>query len=105
MNPVAGVDGAPEGWAIVIMAGGQSIVRKVAALSQIFDDGTDFDIVAVDTPIGLLDAYAVGGRVWLVMLKDAGACLTKLPKAEHEAPERQAAMQALILVATRGGRQ
>jgi len=26
-----------------------------------------------------------------------------LPKAEHEAPEWQAAMQALILVTTRGG--
>jgi hypothetical protein len=27
-----------------------------------------------------------------------------MPKAEHEAPEWQAAMQALILVATKGGR-
>jgi hypothetical protein len=39
----------------------------------------------------------------LVTLKDAGNYITKLPKAEHEAPEWQAAMQALILVATRGG--
>jgi len=29
--------------------------------------------------------------------------ITKLPKAEHDAPERQAAMEALILVATSGG--
>jgi|HubBroStandDraft_3_1064219.scaffolds.fasta_scaffold46550_2 hypothetical protein len=29
--------------------------------------------------------------------------ITKLPKAEHEAPELQAAMEALILVATLGG--
>jgi hypothetical protein len=29
--------------------------------------------------------------------------MTKLPKAEHKAPEWQAAMEALILVATSGG--
>jgi hypothetical protein len=37
----------------------------------------------------------------LVTLEDAG--ITKLPKAVHEAPEWQAAMQVLILVATKGG--
>ena len=36
-------------------------------------------------------------------LKDAGTYITKLPKAEHTAPEWQAAMEALILVATLGG--
>src|SRR5471032_30534 len=35
--------------------------------------------------------------------EDAGNYITKLPKAEHSAPEWQAAMEALILVATRGG--
>jgi hypothetical protein len=39
----------------------------------------------------------------LVTLEDAGNYVTKLPKAEHSAPEWQAAMQALMLVATRGG--
>jgi hypothetical protein len=39
----------------------------------------------------------------LVTLQDAGTYITKLPKAEHEAPEWQAAMEALILVATKGG--
>ena len=39
----------------------------------------------------------------LVTLQDAGNYITKLPKAEHEAPEWQAAMQALILVAESGG--
>jgi hypothetical protein len=39
----------------------------------------------------------------LVRLEDAGKYITKLPKAEHEAPEWQAAMEALILVATSGG--
>jgi hypothetical protein len=38
-----------------------------------------------------------------VTLKDAGTYITKLPKAEHEAPEWLAAMEALILVATLGG--
>jgi hypothetical protein len=39
----------------------------------------------------------------LVTLEDAGNYITKLPKAEHSAPEWQDAMEALILVATRGG--
>jgi hypothetical protein len=39
----------------------------------------------------------------LVTLQDAGNYITELPKAEHTAPEWQAAMEALILVATRGG--
>jgi len=39
----------------------------------------------------------------LVTLEDAGNYITKLPRAEHEAAEWQAAMEALILVATSGG--
>jgi hypothetical protein len=39
----------------------------------------------------------------LVTLEDAGTYITKLPKAEHEAAEWLAAMEALILVATSGG--
>jgi hypothetical protein len=39
----------------------------------------------------------------LITLEDAGNYMTKLPKAEHEAQEWQAAMEALILVATSGG--
>jgi hypothetical protein len=39
----------------------------------------------------------------LVTLEDAGNYITKLPKAEHEAAKWQAAMEALILVATSGG--
>ena len=38
----------------------------------------------------------------LFTLKDA-AYIIKLPKAEHSAPEWQAAMEALILVAETGG--
>jgi hypothetical protein len=36
-------------------------------------------------------------------LEDAGNYVTKLPKAEHEAPEWQAVMETLMLVATLGG--
>jgi len=34
----------------------------------------------------------------LVTLRDAALYITKLPKAEHDASEWQAAMQALVLV-------
>jgi hypothetical protein len=39
----------------------------------------------------------------LVILEDAGNYITKLPKVEYEAPEWQAAMEALMLVAQLGG--
>src|SRR6266850_5122049 len=39
----------------------------------------------------------------LVTLEDAGNYITKLPKAEHEAAEWLAAMEALILVAEHNG--
>jgi len=39
----------------------------------------------------------------LVTLRDAAHYITKLPKAEHDAEEWQAAMQALLLVAELGG--
>jgi hypothetical protein len=39
----------------------------------------------------------------LVTLEDAGNYITKLPKAEHDADEWQAAMEALLLVVTLGG--
>jgi hypothetical protein len=39
----------------------------------------------------------------LVALEDAGNYITKLPKAEHDKAEWQAAMEALILVAESGG--
>jgi hypothetical protein len=39
----------------------------------------------------------------LVTLRDAALYITKLPKAEHETPEWQAAAEALLLVAERNG--
>lgn len=60
--PVAGVDGTPGGWAVAVLVGRQLSIRKVSTLSTIFDGSIDFKVVAVDVPIGLLDAYEAGGR-------------------------------------------
>jgi hypothetical protein len=43
-----------------------------------------------------------GGRK-LITLRDAALYITKLPKAEYDAEEWQAAMQALMLVAEHDG--
>ncbi|MET4493105.1 hypothetical protein [Bradyrhizobium sp. LA7.1] len=43
-----------------------------------------------------------GGKP-LVTLRDAAHYVTTVPKAEHDAPEWQAAMEALLLVAERDG--
>jgi hypothetical protein len=39
----------------------------------------------------------------LITLRDAAEYITELPKAEHDTPEWQAAMQALLLVAEQDG--
>ena len=39
----------------------------------------------------------------LITLRDAALYITKLPKADHDAPEWQAAMEALLLVAEHDG--
>ena len=44
------------------------------------------------------DPITLPGRKPLVTLRDAAHYITKLPKAEHDADEWQAAMQALLLV-------
>ena len=49
------------------------------------------------------DPIVLPGRKPLVTLRDAALYITKLPKAEHDADEWQAAMQALLLVADRNG--
>ncbi|MBR0764227.1 hypothetical protein [Bradyrhizobium japonicum] len=48
------------------------------------------------------DPIRIGDRA-LVILLDAGEYIAALPKKEHAAPEWQAAMEALILVAEGGG--
>jgi len=52
---------------------------------------------AFDDPINLPD-----GRT-LITLADAGHFIAGLPKREHDAPEWQAAIEALMLVVERGG--
>jgi len=42
-----------------------------------------------------VDPIAVPGRKPLVTLRDAAQYITKLPKAEHDAEEWQAAMEAI----------
>jgi hypothetical protein len=49
------------------------------------------------------DPIPLPRRLQLVTLRDAAEYITKLPKAEHDAPEWQAAMEALLLVAELGG--
>ena len=49
------------------------------------------------------DPIILPGRKPLLRLRDAALYITKLPKAEHDTPEWQAAMEALILVAEQGG--
>jgi hypothetical protein len=53
----------------------------------------------------LFDPIELPNGRQFVTLEDAGKYITKLPKAEHEAAEWQAAMEALILVTTSGGRR
>jgi predicted RNase H-like nuclease len=62
MTRVTGIDGAPGGWAVVIMEAERSSIRKIAKLSDFLDSTADFKVIAIDVPIGLLDAYEVGGR-------------------------------------------
>jgi hypothetical protein len=50
------------------------------------------------------DPIKLPGRKPPVTLRDAAHYITKLPKAEHDGEEWQAAMQALLLVADHDGR-
>jgi len=52
-----------------------------------------------------LDRIEPPGRKPLITLRDAATYITKLPKAEHDGPEWQAAMQALLLVADMTGQR
>jgi hypothetical protein len=49
------------------------------------------------------DPIILPGREPLITLSDAAHYITKLPKAEHDAEEWQAAMQALLLVVEHDG--
>jgi hypothetical protein len=49
------------------------------------------------------DPIPIQGGKPLFTLRDAASYITKLPKAEHDAPAWRAAVQALLLVAEHGG--
>jgi hypothetical protein len=51
----------------------------------------------------VFDPIILPGRKPLVTLRNAARYITKLPKAEHDAEEWRAAMQALMLVAEHDG--
>jgi hypothetical protein len=49
------------------------------------------------------DPIMLPGRDPLATVRDAALYITKLPKAEHDADEWQAAIEALMLVVEHGG--
>jgi hypothetical protein len=57
----------------------------------------------MNSPRGWKRPIPLPGGHQLATLADAGNYITRLPEAEREAAEWQAAMEALILVATSGG--
>ncbi len=61
---VAGVDGCRSGWIAVFhdIARGVVVVRRVERFAEVLDAPERPRIVAVDMPIGLIDAARPGGR-------------------------------------------
>jgi predicted RNase H-like nuclease len=59
---VAGVDGTPGGWAVIIKGPNISLVKKCATIADLFREHPELKAVAIDIPIGLLDVYELGGR-------------------------------------------
>jgi predicted RNase H-like nuclease len=62
MVRVAGADSTPGGWCVVSYESGRLSLERVTAVSEIMGSVTELDILAIDIPIGLLDAYEIGGR-------------------------------------------
>jgi predicted RNase H-like nuclease len=59
---VAGVDGTPGGWAVIIKDPKKLVVKKFASIADLFHEHPKLRAVAIDIPIGLLDVYEPGGR-------------------------------------------
>jgi predicted RNase H-like nuclease len=85
MANVAGVDGIPRGWAVIFNEGGVWRVENVSVLSHLFDGSVPLEIVAIDVPIGLLDAYEIGGRA---CDREARALLQRRGSSVFPAPVR-----------------
>jgi hypothetical protein len=82
-------------WPIVLL--GASLVSDSGPCARLRWLG----LIAAGNESSKNPSHCPGGRQ-LVALEDAGRYITKLPKAEHEAEEWQAAIEALMLVARRG---
>ena len=65
MARVAGIDGAPSGWAVVVRdwSTGWTDVLFVRSIVQLLESQPDIALIAIDVPIGLLEVYEAGGRV------------------------------------------
>ena len=85
MANVAGVDGAPGGWAVIQMQESRWSVQRVTTLAEFIDSAPGVAIIAIDIPIGLLDAYEVGGRQ---CDREARAALGKRASSVFPAPIR-----------------
>lgn len=63
MKSVVGLDGTPGGWAAVFLSDGSLDIKRITFLQEFFADTSECEIIAIDIPIGLIDAYEIGGRV------------------------------------------
>jgi threonine dehydratase len=61
---IAGVDGVPKGWGVVVAERGgyPNRVLRAGSIEELFARLPDLEVVGIDIPIGLLDTYRVGGR-------------------------------------------
>lgn len=61
---VAGIDGCPAGWVVVLVSPQtqEHAVRLCPNFSEVFGLCPKPDVIAIDIPIGLLDERQVGGR-------------------------------------------
>jgi predicted RNase H-like nuclease len=59
---VAGVDGTKAGWVTVLWDGQASRAFPLSTLAEIFEIAPDVEAIAIDMPIGFLDAAERGGR-------------------------------------------
>lgn len=60
---VIGIDAAPGGWAVVFQRDQALGIRKIPTLGALSDWGRDYQLIAIDIPIGLIDCYEIGGRI------------------------------------------
>ena len=59
---VSGVDGTRAGWVVVLWDGHTLEASHLSTLGQIFEIAPDVAAIAIDMPIGFLDAAERGGR-------------------------------------------